>query len=67
MGAPHFTLQDIARWDDRLEAHIDGLMIAGETGWEITRAGLEIQEPGEVFAAAVLAFDEGNYEHVEAV
>ena len=55
MSAPNFTLQDIADWDNRLEAHIDGLLIAGEAGWEICKASLAIQEPGEVFAAAVLA------------
>ena len=67
MSAPHFTLQDIADWDDRLEAHIDGLMIAGEAGWETCKAALAIQEPGEVFAAAVLAFDKGEKERIEAV
>jgi uncharacterized protein (TIGR02270 family) len=54
---PHYSLKDIAHLDDRLEAHIDGLRIAGDTGWEICKAALALNEPGEVFAAAVLAFE----------
>ena len=54
---PHYSLKDIAHLDDRLEAHIDGLRIAGDTGWEICRQALDLNEPGEVFIAAVLAFE----------
>jgi uncharacterized protein (TIGR02270 family) len=52
---PHYSLKDLAKLDDRVEAHLDGLRIAGEGGWSLCRKNLEIKEPGEVFAAGVLA------------
>lgn len=48
----HYSLNDLAHLDDRVGAHIDGLRIAGDPGWEIcTEALLAIKEPGEVFVA----------------
>ncbi len=59
---PHYSLKDIAHHDDRIEAHIDGLRIAGDAGWDICKTALSLNEPGEIFVAAVLAFegDDGN-------
>jgi uncharacterized protein (TIGR02270 family) len=65
--APHYSLKDLARLDDRVEAHIDGLRIAGEAGWEICREALGLEEPGEVFTAAVLALENRNPTHIEEV
>ena len=64
---PHYSLKDIAHLDDRLEAHIDGLRIAGDTGWEICKQALALNEPGEVFAATVLAFEGDNGQRVDEV
>jgi len=65
---PHYSLKEIAHLDDRVEAHIDGLRIAGEAGWEICRESLmAIKEPGEVFAAAVLAFEGDDGHRVDDV
>lgn len=61
VGAAHFALEDVTRLDERLEAHIDGLRVAGDPGWEVARTAMvENIEPGEVFAAAVLAFEGGD-------
>ena len=59
--APNYNLQDLADLDERVEANIDGLRVAGDVGWEYCEKGLEKEEPGEVFAAGVIAF-EGNDE-----
>jgi uncharacterized protein (TIGR02270 family) len=64
--APHYDLKDLAHLDKRVEAHLDGLRIAGVEGWEICREGLGLKEPGEVFAAAVLAFESGISERMRA-
>jgi uncharacterized protein (TIGR02270 family) len=65
--APHYSLKDPAHLDDRVEAHIDGLRIAGEAGWEICKEALGLEEPGEVFAAAVLALENRNPTRIEEV
>jgi uncharacterized protein (TIGR02270 family) len=64
---PHFDLRDLAQLDERLEAHLDGLRIAGEPGWQICKETLALEEAGEVFAAAVLAFESGIEERLEQV
>jgi hypothetical protein len=51
---PHYDFWGLAKLDDRLEADLDGLRIAGDAGWKICKQELTWQEPGEVFAAAVL-------------
>ena len=33
--APNYSLEDLTDIDDRVEANIDGLRIAGDEGWEI--------------------------------
>ena len=49
-----------ARLDDRVEAHLDGLRIAGQEGWDIAREALGPGDAGEVFTLAVLAFEQGE-------
>lgn len=55
--APHYRLKDLAKLDNRVEAHLDGLRIAGPEGWELCEQALEIGEAGEVFAVALLALE----------
>jgi uncharacterized protein (TIGR02270 family) len=59
--APQFDLKYLAKLDQRVEANLDGLRIAGDPGWEICKEVLGLEDAGEVFACAVLAF-EGGYE-----
>ncbi len=65
--APHYTLGNLAKLDNRLEAHLDGLRIAGEEGWEACVEQLAANGPGEIFAAAVLAFESGDQQRIEQV
>src|SRR5262249_51088629 len=58
---PDYDLGDLAKLDNRVEAHLDGLRIAGDDGWRFALEQLDAHpEPGETFATAVLAFEAGN-------
>ena len=57
--APHYELDDLVKLDARIEAHLDGLRVAGPAAWEVCRQELNWQEAGEVFLASVLAFESG--------
>lgn len=65
--APHYSLIDLAALDTTVDAHLDGLRIAGDAGWEICRQDLAWEEPGELFAAAYLAFAAGATDRIEAI
>ncbi len=65
--APHYDLQDLAKLDDRVEAHIDGLRIAGDYGWQVSLENMQAKEPGEIFTAAVLALEGSDIERINQV
>jgi uncharacterized protein (TIGR02270 family) len=53
LSAPHVTLSQLGRWDERLASHLSGIVIAGEVGRKLADAALEMPGSGEVFVAAV--------------
>jgi uncharacterized protein (TIGR02270 family) len=55
LEAPDTRLEDLVRLDERIEANLDGLRIAGHAGRRVARLALRGGDAGEVFAAAVLA------------
>ena len=63
--APHYNLKDLAHLENRLEAHLDGLRIAGDDGWSLCKQALAFEEPGEVFAATVMALESGDPERLD--
>ena len=68
--APHYTLGELAALDQRVEAHLDGLRIAGEDGWKATKDQLRWREAGEIFAGTALALatpDPAPYEEMREV
>src|SRR6516165_2324991 len=68
VSQPHYLLVDLARLDQRVEAHLDGLRAAGVPGWEIIKCQLdELGGSGEVFAAAVLAFESEDSAKIQEV
>ncbi len=60
VGAPNYDLTHLANLDNRIEAHLDGLQIAGLKGLNLLLEQLNPNASGEVFAATVLAFQMGN-------
>src|SRR5918996_1498855 len=68
VDAPHYALRHLARLDERIEAHIDGLRVAGEPGLEIALAQMEQhREAGELFAAGVLALESQDQARISQV
>lgn len=64
--APHYDLKDLAALDERVEAHLDGLRVAGTYGWKLCEGALA-SGPGEMFAAAVLACGSERADLIEKV
>lgn len=64
---PHYDLEALADLDERAEAHLDGLRIAGDYGWEVCKANLDFKENGELFVATVLALESQSTEKLKTV
>ena len=65
--ATNYSLRDLADLDERVEAHIDGLRVAGNYGWKLCKDGIDHEEPGTVFTAAVIAFESSDVEKIEFI
>lgn len=58
---PHYAVRHLLRLEERLEAHLDGLRVAGAEGLELAQAELDRHgEPGEAFTLALLALEAGE-------
>ena len=65
---PQYDLFLLTRLDNRVEAHLDGLRVAGDIGWDVAWTSAQTtQEPGAVFTAAVLALEYGEPRKIEAI
>lgn len=60
--SPHYKLRELAKVDNRVEAHLDGLRIAGHEGLKLCEQALETGDAGEVFAASLLALESKDKE-----
>ena len=59
LRSPDFTVDDLARLEARMEAHLDGLLVAGEGAMSLVEANLAAEDAFAVLAAALvlLAFE----------
>jgi uncharacterized protein (TIGR02270 family) len=61
---PHYSLDDLAKLDERLEAHLEGLRVGEDFGWQCCKRNLDSFGAGEAFVLAILAFGGGNRERI---
>jgi uncharacterized protein (TIGR02270 family) len=52
LRSPRFTLRDLAKLDERIEAHVQGMLIVGESLRDLVEPGLVESDPSIAFAAA---------------
>ena len=64
---PHYSATDLLELEQRIEAQLDGLMTAVEDAWDICVQALELEEPGEAFTAAVIAFRSHDVSKIQKV
>lgn len=60
----HYRRDALAALDDRLDAHLDGLRVAGDGAWAVAAASLSLEDPGAVFAHAQLALSTGRLDEL---
>jgi len=60
-----YDLNGLAELEERLLAHLDGLVIGGEEAWALLEPKLAGEEAGEVFAAAFVALASGDPARIE--
>jgi uncharacterized protein (TIGR02270 family) len=65
VSAPHAKLHHLRRLDDRLAAHLDGLVVAGNDAAVLTMAALERPGLGEAFTATVGAIEGRDVAHLD--
>ncbi len=58
--AAHYTGKDLKRLDGRLDAHLDGLRIAGHNGLRLCTEQMTPAEPGTFFATATMALEQNR-------
>jgi len=67
LSAPHVDLQYLVRLDERITAHIDGLLLAGDQGWRHCQALFEAVDAGALFAGAAVALQSNHSDRLNQV
>lgn len=63
--APHVKLLHLSRTDERLSAHLDGLLVSGDTGASLAQAALDVPGVGQLFVASQLAIERRDSAQIE--
>jgi uncharacterized protein (TIGR02270 family) len=65
VSRPNYSLGDLIKLDNRIEAHLHGLHIAGQAGWSLILETLKFDEPCDFFPAGFLAFETGRQDRID--
>ncbi|MCF6337429.1 MAG: TIGR02270 family protein [Gammaproteobacteria bacterium] len=66
INQPHYAPEALAKLEQRINRHLNALLLQPELAWDIAAEALEAEEPGETFTATLLAFaTRGNDENTE--
>ena len=65
VAAPHVNLQHLARLDERIAAHVDGVLVAGDSGWRFCEAALVSASAGTAFTATAATIHARNDERMD--
>ena len=64
---PHYSIEDIAELEKRIDANLDGAMSNYELAWDICVEELIYEQAGEVFTAAIIAFRSRNMDKIQHI
>jgi len=67
VNQPHYTQTEIHELEQRIDAQLDGLMTSIEEVWSICLEALELEQPGEVFTSAIIAFKSHDATKIQKV
>ncbi|MEW8692976.1 MAG: TIGR02270 family protein [Candidatus Thiodiazotropha endolucinida] len=62
---PHYNLTDLKDLEERIDAHLDGLRVAGDAAWSFCETGLQQKDLGEIFTAAYTALDNSKQDWLD--
>src|SRR5262245_45515668 len=62
LRAPHVGLFLLSRHDERVRAHLDGLIVAGDAGYRMAQQALDEGGFGQVFVMGVTAIERRDRE-----
>ncbi|WP_196137595.1 TIGR02270 family protein [Aliikangiella sp. G2MR2-5] len=65
LSQPHYSQEDLLELENRIEAHLDGLMTALDISWDVCLEALDYEQPGEIFTVAVVAFRSRDIEKIK--
>lgn len=60
-------LAELARHDERMRAHLDGLMVAGDAGYAMAQGALDAAHAGTMFTLAVAALERADLPQIDAL
>lgn len=63
---PQYTLVELKKLENRMDKHVDALMLSPDTAWECCQKAGEFEEGGEAFSMAMMAFRQLDVNKIQA-